>query len=83
MEKMLRKDTKFQWNDECQHGLDTLKEKMVIAPILVFSDWEKTFHMHVDASAITWSYLGIARSGGLGPPDSICKQKVVRIKAEL
>jgi hypothetical protein len=52
MEKLLRKDTKYQWNDECQHGLDTLKEKMVTAPILVFPDWEKTFHVHVDASTI-------------------------------
>jgi hypothetical protein len=52
MEKMLRKDTKYQWNNECQHGLDTLKEKMVTAPILVFPYWEKTFHVHVDASAI-------------------------------
>jgi hypothetical protein len=38
MEKLLRKDTKYQWNDECQHGLDTLKENMVTAPILVFLD---------------------------------------------
>ena len=53
MEKMLIKDTKFQWSEECQHGLDTLKEKMVTAPILVFPDWEKTFHVHVDASTIT------------------------------
>jgi hypothetical protein len=52
MEKLLRKDTKFQWNDECQYGLDTLKEKMVTTPILVFPNWEKTFHVHVDASAI-------------------------------
>jgi hypothetical protein len=52
MEKLLRKDTKYQWNDECQHGLDTLKEKMVTAPILVFPDWENTFHVHVDASSI-------------------------------
>jgi hypothetical protein len=52
MEKMLWKDTKFQWNDENQHGLDTLKEKMVTVPILVFPDWEKTFHAHVDASTI-------------------------------
>jgi hypothetical protein len=53
MEKMLRKDTKYQWNDACQHGLDTLKENIVTAPILVFLDWEKTFHVHVYASAIT------------------------------
>jgi hypothetical protein len=50
MENLLRKDTKFQWNDECQHGLYTLKQKMVTVPILVFPDWENTFHVHVDAS---------------------------------
>jgi hypothetical protein len=52
MEKLLRKDTKYQWNDECQHGLDTLNEKMVTAPILVFPDWEKTLHVHVDVLTI-------------------------------
>jgi hypothetical protein len=52
MEKMLRKDTKFQWNDECQHGLDTLKENMVTVLILVFPDWERTFDVHVDTSMI-------------------------------
>jgi hypothetical protein len=29
-----------------------LKQKMVTAPILVFSDWSKDFHVHVDASSI-------------------------------
>jgi hypothetical protein len=52
MEKLLSKDTKYQWNEEFQHGLDTLKERMVTTPILVFPDWEKTFHVHVDASLI-------------------------------
>jgi hypothetical protein len=52
MEKLLRKDSKFQWNENCQQGLDTLKEKMVTTPILVFPDWENTFHVHVDASMI-------------------------------
>jgi hypothetical protein len=32
--------------------LDTLKEKMEKTPILVFPHWEKTFHVHVDASTI-------------------------------
>jgi hypothetical protein len=53
MEKLLRKDTNFQLNEDCQHSLDTLKEKMVIAPILVFPNQEKTFRVHVDASAIS------------------------------
>jgi hypothetical protein len=26
---------------------------MVTTPILLFPDWEKTFHVHVDASSIT------------------------------
>jgi hypothetical protein len=38
MEKLLKKDTKFQWNESCQKGLDTLKENMVTTPILVFPD---------------------------------------------
>jgi hypothetical protein len=52
MEKLLRKDTKYQWNDECQHSLNILKEKMVTMLILVFPYWEKTFHVDVDASTI-------------------------------
>jgi hypothetical protein len=52
MEKLLGKDTNFQWNEDCQHSLDTMKEKMVTAPILVFPDREKKFHVHVDASTI-------------------------------
>jgi hypothetical protein len=52
MEKLLKKDTKFKWNEDCQQGLDTLKQKMVTSLILVFPDWEKTFHVHVDASTM-------------------------------
>jgi hypothetical protein len=52
MEKLLKKDIKFQWNDECQQSLDILKEKMVTTPILVFPYWSKEFHVHVDASSI-------------------------------
>jgi hypothetical protein len=78
MEKLLRKDTKYQWNDECQHSLDTLKEKMVTAPILVFPDWKKTFHVHVDASTIALgAILAQPGAGDLDHLDSIRKQKVI------
>jgi hypothetical protein len=53
MEKLLKKDIEFQWNDECQQSLDILKQKMVTTPILVFPYWSKEFHVHVDASSIT------------------------------
>ena len=52
MEKLLNKDENFQWNEEYQMSLDILKEKMVVAPILVFPYWNKEFHVHVDASYI-------------------------------
>jgi hypothetical protein len=53
MEILLKKDCQFNWTEECQQSFDTLKQKMVIAPILVFPDWSKEFHMHVDASSIS------------------------------
>jgi hypothetical protein len=64
MEKLLIKDNNFQWNEDCQHELDTLKEKIVTAPILVFTDWEKTFHVHVDASAITLGAILVQPGAG-------------------
>jgi hypothetical protein len=52
MEKLLKKDSKFQWTKECQQSFDTLKQKMVTVPILVFLDWSKEFNVHVNASSI-------------------------------
>jgi hypothetical protein len=52
MEKLLKKEVKYQWNDECQKSLDTLKQSMVNTSILFFLDWNKKFHVHVDASSI-------------------------------
>jgi hypothetical protein len=53
MEKILKKDCHFHWSEECQQSFDTLKQKMVTAPILVFPDWSKEFHVHVNASSIS------------------------------
>jgi len=52
MEKLLKKDIKYVWNEDCQRSLDVLKEKMVTAPILVSPYWSKSFHVHVDALSI-------------------------------
>lgn len=38
MEKLLKKDVKFYWDDDYQETVDILKEKIVIVPILVFPD---------------------------------------------
>jgi hypothetical protein len=52
MEKLLKKDCRFGWTDECQQRFDTLKQNMVIAPILFFPDWRKEFHVHVNTYSI-------------------------------
>ena len=53
MEKLLKKDVVFEWTPERQGSFDTLKAKMASTPILVFPDWNKKFHVHVDASSTT------------------------------
>ena len=52
MEILLKNGSKFQWTDECQESLDKLKRNMVVPPMLVFPDWKKEFHVHVDASSV-------------------------------
>jgi hypothetical protein len=52
MENLMKKEAKFQWKEECQKGLDTLKKKLVTVSILIFPDWNKEFHVQVDASSI-------------------------------
>ena len=49
MEKLLKKDTAFEWTPKFQGSFNTLKAKMASAPILVFPYWNKEFPVHVDA----------------------------------
>ena len=77
MEKLLKHDVKYEWNEECQKSLDILKEKMVIAPILVFPDWKKRFHVHVDASSITLDIiLAQPGEGGIDHPIAFVSRKL-------
>ena len=41
----------FEWSDACDVSYEKLKEALVLAPILKSPDWEKVFHVHMDASA--------------------------------
>ena len=50
---------------------------MVTAPILVFPDWEKTFHVHVDASAISLgAILAQPRAGYLDHHIEFARRKL-------
>ena len=41
----------FEWTMECDKAFETLKNALVSAPILKSPDWNKVFHVHIDASA--------------------------------
>jgi hypothetical protein len=54
---------------------------MVTAPILVFPDWDKTIHVHVDASAITHGAILVQpREGDLDHPISFVGRKLSESK---
>ena len=77
MEKLLKHDAKYEWTEECQKSLDILKEKMVTASILVFLDWKKIFHVHVDASSIALGIiLAQPREGGIDHPIAFASRKL-------
>jgi len=81
MKKLLKHDVKYEWNEECQKILDILKERMVTVPILVFPDWKKIFHVHVDASLIA---LGIILTqpgeGGIDHPIAFASRNLSSIE---
>jgi len=53
LKKFLKKVECFIWTNECGTAFDTLKEKIASAPIMVYPDWNKKFHVHIDTSSIT------------------------------
>ena len=69
LENLLKKDVSFFWDEECQKSFELLKEKMVSVPILIFLDWAKVFHVHVDASRIDLG--GVIMQPGEGDIDHL------------
>jgi hypothetical protein len=81
MEKFLNKEVKFQWNEECQKDLDTLKKKLVTVPILVFPYWNKEFHVNVDASSIALgTIISQPREGYIDHPIYFASRKISIVK---
>lgn len=50
MNALLKKNTKFEWNEKCQYSFDTLKDKLLKPPILQYPNFGKTFILTTDAS---------------------------------
>jgi hypothetical protein len=77
MENLLKKDSKFQWTEECQQSFDTLKRKMVTVPILVVPYWSKDFNVHVNASSIALGeFLAQPGAGDIDHPIAFASRKI-------
>ena len=50
LHNLTRKDVEFRWTTECQEAFDTLKKKMVEAPVLVYPNFDLGFTLETDAS---------------------------------
>ena len=48
--KLLIKHTRFEFSDECLHAFETLKKKLISAPIILSPDWNLPFELMCDAS---------------------------------
>ena len=47
----------FEWTDECEEDFENLENALISAPILRAPDWNKIFHIHVDASNFAIGYI--------------------------
>ncbi|GJX44555.1 putative nucleotidyltransferase, ribonuclease H [Tanacetum coccineum] len=50
MTKLLMKDAKFDFSDDCKKAFNILKEKLTVAPIIILPDWNVPFELMCDAS---------------------------------
>ena len=70
LNRLLCKDVKFEWTEECEKAFNQLKKLLTEAPILVFPDFSQRFYLYVDASNQAISYI-------LGQKDEHNKEHVV------
>ena len=49
------KNVPFVWDDKCQKSLKLAKEHLQSAPMMIYPDKSKPFHLFMDSSNFTWS----------------------------
>jgi hypothetical protein len=54
MKALLAKKVEFKWTPECQESFETLKKKLMTAPMLILPDVHKPFSVYCVASYTAW-----------------------------
>ena len=55
MTKLTWKNVPFHWDEKCQRSLELAKEHLQSAPMMIYPDKLKPFHLFTDSSNFTWS----------------------------
>ena len=50
LHSLTKKNAQFIWNSECQTAFDSLKQKLIDSPILVYPNFDQSFMLETDAS---------------------------------
>ena len=58
-----RANSRFVWTTDCQTAFDTLKSKLLMAPVLSFPDFSKDFILEVNASVQGLGAVSFLRRG--------------------
>jgi hypothetical protein len=62
MTKLLEKEAKFEWSQQCKEAILTLKKLLTTAPVLAQPDIEEPFDVYCDASDM--GIGGVLMQGG-------------------
>ena len=74
--KLIKKNEPFKWTEDQQQALDTLKQKMVEAPILAHPDFDKPFILYSDASYFGFGYILSQEKDGVEHPVGYGSRKI-------
>ena len=57
LNNLFKKDTKFNWTEDCEQAFNVLKTKLIEAPILRYPKFEDEFVLSVDSSDYSIGYV--------------------------
>ena len=52
LNNLVKKNVKFDWNDDCENAFQTLKQKLIQAPVLTLPNFDHMFEVECDASGV-------------------------------
>ena len=74
--RLTKKEVKWEWSKECQLAFETLKDKLMQAPVLIYPDFKEKFVLETDASLRGLGAVLSQKKGGLLHPVSYASRSL-------